>query len=235
VSSPDTSWARGSAAAAVRESLLLGVFGPLIDGYTRTEVVGREHLAELEPPVLFVANHSSHMDTPVLLRALPKPWRARTAVAAAADYFYRVPWLAHAVSLAFNTVPVERKGAADDAAAELVRLIGDGWSVVLFAEGTRSRNGTVGRLHSGAALLAAEHGLAMVPVLVKGTHAVMPPGRRWMKRGRRRQPIAVHFGPAVRPGDGEHRTETMERIRLFFEASGAVTTPDKRVGARRSA
>jgi 1-acyl-sn-glycerol-3-phosphate acyltransferase len=231
----DTSWARGSAARAVREGMLFGVFSPLIDLYTRGRVHGLEHLEAAEPPVLFVANHSSHMDTPLILRSLPKPWRDKTAVAAAADYFYRVPWLAHGVSLAFNTVPVDRKGAADDAAADLVRLIGDGWSIVIFAEGTRSRDGVIGRLHSGAALLAAEHEMAIVPVLVTGTHGVMPPGAKWMHRGRERTPIAVHFGPAIRPQRDEHRTETMERVRLFFDSRGAATTQDKRVAARRSA
>ena len=231
----DTSWARGRAAGAVRGAVLLGVLGPLIDLYTRGRVHGREHLDAVEGPVLFVANHSSHMDTPVLLRSLPRAWRRRTAVAAAADYFYRVPWLAHTVSLAFNTVPVERKGEGADGASELVRLIGEGWSVVVFAEGTRSRDGTVGRLRSGAAMLATEQGLPIVPVHVSGTHAVMPVGRRWMRRGRTRPAIAVHFGPAIRPREGEHRTEVMERVRLFLEASGAATTPDKRVEARRAA
>jgi 1-acyl-sn-glycerol-3-phosphate acyltransferase len=118
-----------------------------------------------------------------------------------------------------------------------VCLLDDGWSLLVFAEGTRSRDGTIGRLRSGAAVLAAEHGLAIVPVHVAGTHAVMPPGRRWMRRTRgtftgARQPIAVRFGPPVRPQPGEHRTELMERVRLFFEASGAVTTPDKRIEAR---
>jgi len=47
-----------------------------------------------------------------------------------------------------------------------------------------------------------------------------------------RQPIAVRFGAPVRPHDGEHRTDVMERVRLFFEASGAVTTPDPRIAAR---
>jgi 1-acyl-sn-glycerol-3-phosphate acyltransferase len=236
----DTSWARGSAAGVVREVVLSGVLGPLIDLYTRRQVLGREHLAALEPPVLFVANHSSHIDTPAILRALPRAWRRRTAVAAAADYFFRVPWLAHLVSLAFNTVPVQRKGegAVPDAVSLLARLIDHGWSLLVFAEGTRSRDGTVGRLRSGAAVLAAEHGLAIVPVLVSGTHAVMPPGRRWMRRGRgifrgARQPIAVRFGPPVRAREGEHRTDVMEQVRLFFEASGAVTTPDKRIAARR--
>jgi 1-acyl-sn-glycerol-3-phosphate acyltransferase len=231
----DASWARGGAARRVREALLVAVLGPLIDLYTRGRVVGREHLSGLRSPVLFVANHSSHMDTPVILRALPAAWRRRTAVAAAADYFYRVPWLAHAVSLAFNTVPVQRKGEgpAPGTASELERLIEQGWSLLLFAEGTRSRDATVGRLRSGAAVLAAEHGLAIVPVYVSGTHAVMPPGRRWPRRaGGARQPIAVHFGAPVRPRPGEHRTEVMERVRQFFEASGAVTTRDKRVGTR---
>lgn len=232
---PDTSWARTSAARAVREGMLFGLFSPLMGLYTRGSVHGVEHLEEVKPPVLFVANHSSHMDTPLILRSLPKRWREKTAVAAAADYFYRVPWLAHAVSLAFNTVPVDRKGAADDAAADLIRLIGEGWSIVIFAEGTRSRDGVIGRLHSGAALLAAEHEMALVPVLVTGTHGVMPPGAKWMRRDGGRTRIAVHFGPPVRPQPGEHRTETMEHVRQFYEARGAETTPDKRVAARRSA
>ena len=237
--SRDVSWARGGAARAVREVLLRGLLGPLMDAYTRRRVVGRDRLAGLEAPVLFVANHSSHMDTPAILRALPWEWRRRTAVAAAADYFYRVPWLARVVSLVFNTVPVQRKGeaAAPDAASPLTRLLDEGWSLLLFAEGTRSRDGTVGRLRSGAAVLAAERGLVIVPVYVSGTHAVMPPRRRRIQRRRGRfsggrHPIAVHFGPPVRPGDAEHRTDVMERIRRFFEASGAETTVDKRIAAR---
>jgi 1-acyl-sn-glycerol-3-phosphate acyltransferase len=47
-----------------------------------------------------------------------------------------------------------------------------------------------------------------------------------------RHPISVRFGPPLRPREGEHRTELMERIRLFFEESGAVTTPDPRIEAR---
>jgi 1-acyl-sn-glycerol-3-phosphate acyltransferase len=236
---PDSSWARTGVAGAVRAVVLSGLLGPIIDLYTRRRVVGREHLAGLDAPVLFVANHSSHIDTPTILRALPRVWRRRTAVAAAADYFYRVPWIARAVSLAFNTVPVHRKGegVVPDAASHLARLLEEGWSLLVFAEGTRSRDGTVGRLRSGAAVLAAEHGLVIVPVHVSGTNAAMPPGRKWMRRERGRfrggrHAIAVSFGPPIRRRDGEHRTEVMERVRLFLEASGAVTTPDKRIVAR---
>jgi 1-acyl-sn-glycerol-3-phosphate acyltransferase len=233
------SWARGGPAIAAREAILGGILGPLMDAYTRRRIVGRDVLAGIAPPVVFVANHCSHMDTPSVLRALPGAWRRRTAVAAAADYFYRKPVLAAAVSLAFNTVSIERRtdAALTDVASNLDRLLDEDWSLVIFAEGTRSRNGTIGRLHSGAALLATQHELPIVPVHVSGTHAVMPPGRPWMRwRGGgvlpRRHPIEIRFGPPIRPRAGEHRTEVRERVRLFFAASGAATTPDKRIVAR---
>jgi 1-acyl-sn-glycerol-3-phosphate acyltransferase len=230
-------WARSPVAGAAREAILGGLLGPLIGLYTRRRIAGRANLAGLDGPVVFVANHSSHMDTPTILRALPARWRRRTAVAAAADYFYRRPLLADVVSLAFNTVPVQRDGHGAAEATQLERLLDEGWSLLVYAEGTRSRDGTVGRLHSGAAVLAAAHRVPIVPVYVSGTHDVMPPGRGWMRRRPARplparQPIGVHFGAAIVTGGGEHRTEVMERVRQFFATCGAVTTPDKRIAAR---
>jgi len=226
----DVPWARSARARTLRELILIGVLGPAMDAYTRRQITGRDQLEGLEGPVLFVANHSSHMDTPAILRALPKRWRRRTAVAAAADYFYRKRRVAHAVSLLFNTVPMQRNGGGLEpgSAAHLGDLIGEGWNLLVFAEGTRSRDGVVGRLRSGAAVLAAEHGLRIVPVYVSGTRNAMPPGSRWMSRKHglisRRHPIEIRFGAPIRPRPGEHRTEVMERVRLFFAESGASTT-----------
>src|SRR5215210_9175183 len=203
----DVTWARRAPARALREAVLMGVLGPLMDLYTRRRVLGREHFEGLEAPVVFVANHSSHMDTPAILRALPRPWRRRTVVAAAADYFYTKRRLAYSVSLFFSTVPMARDGRGLDASttAHLDRLLGDGWSLVMFAEGTRSRDGSVGRLRSGAAVLAAEHGLPLVPIHVSGSHDVMPVGRYWPKfrPGLKRHPIEIDFGAPLRPEGGE--------------------------------
>jgi 1-acyl-sn-glycerol-3-phosphate acyltransferase len=233
----DISWARRRGACALREAILVGVLAPLMDLYTLRRVSGTEHLDAVAPPVIFVATHASHMDTPAILRALPPRWRRRTAVAAAADYFYRRRRVAHAVSLLFSTVPLDRSGGRESrATTHLAELMDDRWSVLLYAEGTRSRDGRVGPLHSGAAMLAAEHGVALVPVFVGGTGATMPPGRRWMSRtggglvGRRRR-IEIRFGPAIRAQEGEHRREVMERVREFFAECGAVTTPDERLAA----
>ena len=226
----DVAWARSAPAVATRELLLSAVFRPLIALYAKRRVRGHEHLGDLPGPVLFVANHASHMDTPLLLRALPWRWRRRTAVAAAADYFYGSAMLAHAVSLAFGTVPVERHEAGANGASVLEELLDGGWSLVIYAEGTRSRDGTVGRLRAGAALLAAERGLPIVPVHVSGTHATMPVGRGWMRRGRgfSRREVAVAFGPAIHPDPSLHRVEVMEQVRAFLASQGADTTPDKR-------
>jgi 1-acyl-sn-glycerol-3-phosphate acyltransferase len=238
MSDDDVAWSRGKLGGAVREALLSLVFRPLIAGWARREVTGLENLRGLESPVIFAANHCSHIDTPLILRALPWRWRWRTAVAAASDYFYEHRLMAHAVSLAFNTVPVERSGGGvSDSALVLNRVLDEGWSLVVFAEGTRSRDGVVGRLHGGPAVLAAQHDIPIVPVYVSGTHATMPVGRRWMRRrpDGSRQRVRVAFGPAIRhPGD-EHRKEVMERVRLFFESQGARTTPDKTVVNRRRA
>ena len=179
------------------------------------------------------------MDTPVILRALPTSVAPAHRGRRGGRLLLPRPLARAPVSLAFNTVPVQRKGpiAESPAALELDRLIDEGWSLLVFAEGTRSRDGTVGRLRSGAAVLAAEHGLAIVPVHVSGTHAVMPPGRS-VDAPRARTPAADR-GP-LRSADPAARRastgpEVMERVRLFFEASGAVTTPDTRVASASAA
>ena len=184
--------------------------------------------------MLFVANHASHVDTPALLRSLPGAWRRRTAVAAAADYFYADRRLAMAVSLAFGTVPLERRG--DDATMSLINgLLARRWNLVIFAEGTRSRDGHVGVLRPGAAVLAARHELPIVPVHIAGTHAAMPTGSRWMVRPHQgfRHDLTVSFGPAIEVGRRDDRFETIERVRLFMAQCGADTTQDPKLVARR--
>ncbi len=238
----DEPWARTLPGRVARELLICGLFGSLIDAYSRREIVGHEHLEHLEGPVIFVANHCSHVDTPMLLRSLPAKWRRRTAVAAAADYFYTKRLLAKAASLAFCTVPLERgaSGMSTDATTHVEHLIDTGWSLVVFAEGTRSRDGRVGLLRSGAAVLAAQHGAPIAPVHMSGTHEAMPPGRSWMVRpeggGRwARHTIPVSLGAPIHVGPHDDRLEVMERVRLFMKACGADTTPDPKLAARRAA
>jgi 1-acyl-sn-glycerol-3-phosphate acyltransferase len=201
-----------------------------MDLYTRCRVTGREHLADLTGPAIFVANHNSHMDTPLILRALPGRLRRRTAVVAAIDYFYTKRRNAVSASLVFGTVPLDRSagaGVGPDQTAHLDSLIASGGSLLVFPEGTRSRDGRVGRLRSGAAVLAAEHDLPIVPIYLSGTRHAMPRGHHWMvfKAGRPgpRHPLELRFGKPIVPRPGEPPSAVMERVRLFLAECGAET------------
>jgi 1-acyl-sn-glycerol-3-phosphate acyltransferase len=239
----DVPWARCGFARTLREAILSVVLGPLIDYYTRPRTFGRERFKRLRPPVVLVANHSSHLDTPTILRALPRAWRQRTAVAAAADYyFYKRRAVANVVALIFNTVPIQRKGGGigGGATEHVDHLIDQRWNLLVFPEGTRSRDGRIGRLRSGAAAIAAQHGISIVPIFVKGTHEAMPPGRNWPKRlqGRflsRRHKVEVHFGEPIRVREGESRTEVMERVRAFFESEAGAREQRDPIPVRRDA
>ena len=232
----DVPWARCPPARAVRETILQFVLAPLMDIYTRPRVYGREVFSRLPHPVVLVANHSSHLDTPTILRALPLAWRQRTAVAAAADYFYKKRLVANLVALIFNTVPLMRQGggASNGATEHVDRLIDQRWNLLMFPEGTRSRSGKLGKMRSGAAAIAQAHDIPIIPIYLKGTHDAMPPGRNWPKRRRflaRRHRVEVHFGEPIWPRRDEPRHEVMDRVRAFLEdeaAGGSVPAPERR-------
>ena len=180
----DIKWARCRRVRALRNALLTFGLNPLMDLYTRHRTAGRDVFHDLKSPVIFVANHSSHLDTPTILRALPHQWRTRTAVGAAADYFYKSRWKARAVALLFNTVPIGRTGGGlgNGARDHVDKLIQERWNLLIFPEGTRSRDGQIGEVRSGAAVIAAQNDVDIVPIYVHGTYTAMPPGRNWPKR-----------------------------------------------------
>ncbi len=175
--------------------------------------------------MILVANHASHIDTPVILAALPRRFRKRTAVAAAADYFYRNRLVAALVSLVFNTVPLDRDGggAGKQATAHLDKLLDQGWNLLLYPEGTRSRSGGLGRVRRGAAVLAERHKLPVIPIRVSGTSEVMPPGRFWPKRlhGKvmsKRHNVDICFGDPITPI--EDPAAVIDRVETFFDGDG---------------
>ena len=224
----DVSWARKAPASVVRGGILAGILTPLLFLYVKRRVAGREVLGEeMTDPVIFVANHSSHLDTPTILRAMPTAWRKRTAVAAAADYFYKSRWRARGVALLFNTIPMGRTGGGLNSGASdhVHKLLDEQWNLLIFPEGTRSREGDIGKVKSGAAVLAAQHNLNIVPIWVGGTHEAMPPGQNWPKRlpGRffsRRTEVEVRFGPPISPRDTSERREVMAEVLEFWEREG---------------
>jgi 1-acyl-sn-glycerol-3-phosphate acyltransferase len=203
-----TGWARTPAVAGLRAGIHRFALDPVLRAETSRQVYGRDVFDGLRPPVVFVANHASHLDTPLLLLSLPEAWRRRTAVAAAADYFFDTWWRAVGSALVFNTFPIERR--AGTPARTPGEVLAAGWNVVVFPEGTRSTDGWMGSVRPGAAFLAAAAGVPVVPVAIRGTFAAMPRGRGWPGPGR--PPVRVRFGAPVVAAAGESPREFGRRI-----------------------
>lgn len=205
-----TGWARTPAARVARQVVLRGGMKPLAWTETSPRVAGRDHLDGLVGPVVFVANHASHLDTPLILGSLPREWADRVAVGAAADYFFDARWRAISTALVFNTFPVERHGGRR--VTGLTRqLLAQGWSLLLFPEGSRSPDGWLQRFRSGAARLCVEHGLPAVPIAVRGSFGAMPRGRGWPRPGR--AAVSVRYGPPLQPEPGERGAAFNARLR----------------------
>lgn len=191
-----TSWARSPAAVAVRGVVQRAGLKPLVHSQVSVTVRGLVVLDGLRGPVVFVANHSSHLDAPLVLTTLPERWRRETAVAAAADYFFDTLPRAVGSTMAFSTFPMERRGGGGASLA--ADLLLEGWSVLVFPEGTRSADGWAGEFRRGAAHLALSTRTPVVPIGIRGSFPAMPKGRSWPVPGR--PPVRVRYGPALRPG-----------------------------------
>jgi 1-acyl-sn-glycerol-3-phosphate acyltransferase len=209
-----TKWARTPAAIAVREVLQKGALNSVLRWEVNPQVSGLDSLLKANGPALIVANHSSHLDTPLVLCTLPDAMRRKTAVAAAADYFFDTWWRATASAIVFNTFPIERRGGKLSSTPG--DLLADGWNVVVFPEGTRSPDGWMERFRMGAAYLAVEHGVPVIPVGIKGSFAAMPRGRGWPVPGR--PTVAVRYGDPLRPADGESAREFAPKISAAVSA-----------------
>jgi 1-acyl-sn-glycerol-3-phosphate acyltransferase len=180
-------------------------------------------------PCVLVANHASHADSAALVAALPA--RRRPVVAAAADYWYGRSVRRFACRTLVSTIPVRRHGGGRGDLAEATKLLAAGHDVIVYPEGSRSRDGSIARFHTGAADLAGAAGVPLVPVGIHGTRQLLPVHGRL-----HRAAVTVHIGapvpdlttaraavtelaqPAVRPPDADSR---LRRRVAAFAASGA--------------
>jgi 1-acyl-sn-glycerol-3-phosphate acyltransferase len=204
-----TAWARTPLAVAVRGGLLRGVMKAVVWSQTAPVVQGISYLDGLRGPAVFVANHSSHLDTPLILGSLPPRVANRVAVGAAADYFFDARWRAVTTAMLFNAFPVERYRSRRlrSLAAELVD---DGWSLLLYPEGTRSEDGWMNPFRVGAAHLCVTKGLPVVPIAISGSYAAMPRGTGWPQPGRPR--ITIRYGRPLYPRENEKAGDLRRRM-----------------------
>ncbi len=204
----DTDWARSFPARWTRTVLLESLLRPAVAAIARPERRGLDRLAALDPPVVFAANHHSHVDAGLLLSSLPEPFRYKVFTGAAADYFFRTRLSGAVAALTLNAIPIERSKVTRRSADHAAKLIEDGWSMVIFPEGGRSPDGWGQPFRGGAAYLAIRCGVPVVPVHLQGTGRILAKGSKKLRPGR----TVVTFGRPVWPAQGESSQKFAARL-----------------------
>ena len=173
--------------------------------------------ANLDPqqPYVFMANHASTIDIWALLLAIPR--RVRMI---AKKELARIPFLGW-VMWAGRFIFIDRQNAAAARRSidEAGRRIRGGDSVVIFPEGTRTRDGQMGPFKKGGFHLAMEAGVPIVPIALRGTRALMPRGSLRVKSGE----VFVTVGQPI-PTAGlsiDDRPALIERVRDAIAAMAA--------------
>jgi len=164
---------------------------------------------------IFMSNHESLLDPPLLMGAIPVP-----AVYIAKKELKRMPfvgWAAWAAGMIFiDRSNSERAALSIVKAAEQIRR---GKSVVIFPEGMRTRDGYIGKFKKGGFSLAVKAGVPIIPIATVGGWNVLPKGALRFRPGL----VQVIFGDAVYPNDYATREDLMAEVeRRIREMAGTV-------------
>src|SRR5205809_645716 len=224
----DLGWARVEPVRSIRYLIQQALLLPFTEAMVHPKVEGREWVRELERPVIFAANHSSHADTSLILYSLTDAARDRTVVAAAADYWFKHPILGNIVSLFLNTFPFSRTGGAQAQLHSSSQLLKSGWNLVLFPEGSRSPDGRIQEFKPGVGFLAKETGTPVVPLHIQGAFQVMPRHQRLPVPGK----VRVRIGKPMLPEDKQGTREVTARVEKAVRPLSAAKTHPAIQGTR---
>lgn len=175
----------------------------------RFEVKGRENIPKTGGCILAI-NHLSFLDPPALAAA-----SHRVLHFMAREGLFTLPILGKFLSLV-NVFPIKRIGVGIEAIKEALRRLAKGEIVVIFPEGRRSFNGTLGSAKSGVGLLSFKSKVNIVPVYIKGSDLALPVHAKFI----RLKKISLCFGPPLIldeiAGSGAKRKE------VYLEITDAV-------------
>ena len=175
-------------------------------------VVGAENL-DSDRHYVFVSNHFSLIDTPVMFGSMPRPFRIL-----ARHGLWKVPFIGWHLNRAGH-LPVNREDPREAvrniaAAAEKIR---SGYSILLFPEGGRTRGETMRPFKPGAAYIAIEAGAPIVPMALVGTRKILAPGSTHLRPGT----AALRIGKPI-PTAGLQRRQGKELIRDIQQKIGEM-------------
>ncbi len=215
-------WLIGSTRMLYALTVPAGRFGMWAAG-VRINVRGLDRLDERQN-YLFMPNHNSNVDPPVVVAALRRDVRMMGKAS-----LFRIPIFGWVLRLA-GFVPIirEDRDAAIDSGNQASELLRRGFDFVIFPEGTRSRDGNLLPLKKGPFFMAQSGGVPVVPVRVRGTREVMKKGGKVIYPGPVEVEVCAPIDVAGLDGDDESIRERL-RTRVTDELRGDLTGPERRV------
>ena len=202
------SWNRSLPARALRRASLPTWILPLGRVFATLKIEGLEHVRSAKGPVIFAANHQSHLDTPAILDALPPDRRYRVAPAMAKEFFkahfYPEQYGTRAyitnslnyylASMFFNAFPLPQREAGTRQTLRYIgELVAEGFSILIYPEGRRTAAGEISKFQPGAAMIAARLEIPVIPVRLEGLDRILHQKWKFPARGTAR----VAFGPPM--------------------------------------
>jgi 1-acyl-sn-glycerol-3-phosphate acyltransferase len=211
-----------------------GVVRPLVRRMSHLSVSGLENLSG-PGPYIIVANHTTHLDTPLILSALPQRIRRRLVVAAAMDEFFMSPWRAFKTVLQFNAIPIDRHKINRRSSQLALDLIEDRWNLLLYPEGGRSPDGNLQDFKGGAAYLAERTRIPVIPTYIHEAGYLRGPKYAKAPRftegpSQSRHPVSVHFGTPLIAGDDDSIRRFGSRIAEAVAELGRRVSGDPSYG-----
>lgn len=161
-----------------------------------------EHKEDFSKPAVIIANHQSHIDLALTLQLHPK------IIAFTNDWVYNNMFYGWIVKMA-DYYPAS--AGYENSLPKLEALVNDGYSILIFPEGTRSITGDIGRYHKGAFLLAEKLNMDIVPVLIHGAGDAVTKNDFHFKDGA----LTVKYLPRIKAGDPNFGTTYQERTKAI--------------------
>jgi 1-acyl-sn-glycerol-3-phosphate acyltransferase len=176
--------------------------------YCPIKVDGRENLSQ--SPFILCSNHTSHMDTPVLMLATGIPFK-QFGMVAAKDYFFDNPWRNRIINLLMNLIPIDRNASRESLKKDISSckhfVETKGHHLIIYPEGTRSITGEIQPFKRGPALIAHKLSMPIIPIYIDGTFQAMGKGRIFPRWGT----IHVKIGKSILTNqDTKKITEQLE-------------------------
>jgi 1-acyl-sn-glycerol-3-phosphate acyltransferase len=179
--------------------------------HVRKNISGTEHMA-IDKPVIYIANHTSFLD--ILLAVMLNP----KIILMVKGWVYKSPFFGPIIRYAGY---VYTDDGPEENIVKLRKLVANGYSLLVFPEGTRSEDGKIGRFHKGAFHLANELALDIQPILIHGAADVLPKGDFLIRPGA----LNVRILPRITLSNqkwGENLRDKTKNISGYFKDQFAV-------------